>query len=135
MGPGQGRLSVVGPVSSDDPAIMREHIQLAKKAGIDGFIVSWKSTEVLNRRLHLLVSIAREQNLKLVIIYQGLDFERHPLPVEQVARDLDYFIETYDGRAPFDLFERPVIIWSGTWEFSPEAIAGITAPPRQKLLI
>jgi hypothetical protein len=126
---------LLGRYSSDDPAIMREHIQLAKKAGIDGFIVSWKSTEVLNRRLALLVSIAREQNFKLVIIYQGLDFERHPLPVEQVARDLDYFIETYDGSAPFDLFERPVVIWSGTWEFSPEAIASVTALRRQKLLI
>ncbi len=74
-------------------------------------------------------------NFKLVIIYQGLDFERHPLPVEQVARDLDYFAATYDGSAPFDLFERPVVIWSGTWEFSPESIAGVTKSRRDKLLI
>ena len=32
----------LGRYSSDDPKVMREHIRLAKQAGITGFIVSWK---------------------------------------------------------------------------------------------
>ena len=40
-------------------------------AGIDGFIVSWKDTEVLSGRLELLIEAAQEEEFKLVIIYQG----------------------------------------------------------------
>ncbi len=126
---------LLGRYSSDDPEIMKEHIRLAKAAGISGFIVSWKSTDTLNRRLVQLAAIAREQDFKLLIIYEGLDFERHPLPVDRVARDFDYFIRTFGNGAPFDLFERPVIIWSGSWEFSPQAIDGVTASRRKDLLI
>ena len=38
---------LLGNYSSDDRTIMRQHILWAKAAGIDGFIVSWKSTDVL----------------------------------------------------------------------------------------
>jgi len=43
----------LGHYSSDDPRIMRQHIEWAKSAGIDGFIVSWKDTTTNDRRLHL----------------------------------------------------------------------------------
>ena len=42
---------LLGRYSSDDRGVMRAHVAWAKQAGIDGFIVSWKSTPVLNRRL------------------------------------------------------------------------------------
>ena len=32
----------LGRYTSDDEAVMRQHIQWAKSAGIEGFIVSWK---------------------------------------------------------------------------------------------
>ena len=54
----------LGRYSSDDPAIMRQHIQWAKDAGIDGFIVSWKNTDRLSARLKRLVSIAEDENFK-----------------------------------------------------------------------
>ena len=41
----------LGRYTSDDRTVMRQHIQWAKDAGISGFFVSWKSTDVLNRRL------------------------------------------------------------------------------------
>ena len=37
---------------------MRQHVRWAKRAGIDGFIVNWKSTPVLNRRLERLAEVA-----------------------------------------------------------------------------
>jgi hypothetical protein len=126
---------LLGRYSSDDPDVMRKHIRLAKAAGIDGFIVSWKSTDTLNRRLAQLAAIARQEHFKLAIIYQGLDFERDPVSADQVARDLDDFVKAYGSSAPFDLFERPLVIWSGTWEFSPQAIGAVTAPRRDELLI
>jgi hypothetical protein len=126
---------LLGRYSSDDASVMRQHIQWAKDAGIDGFIVSWKSSEKLNRRLEQLVDLAQGEDFKLVIIYQGLDFERNPLPVEWVAADLDYFIGHYANHPVFDLFEKPVVIWSGTWEFSLEEIAGVAQERRDHLLI
>lgn len=102
---------------------------------ITGFVVSWKSTEQLNRRLKQLIEVANHEQFKLLIIYQGLDFERNPLPPARIAADLDYFTQTFAADPVFDLFERPVVIWSGTWKFTPEQIADVTATRRQKLLI
>ncbi len=41
----------LGEYSSDDGRVMRQHIEWAKSAGIQGFIVSWKDTPTNNRRL------------------------------------------------------------------------------------
>jgi hypothetical protein len=126
---------MLGRYSSDDADVMRRHVQWAKQAGIDGFIVSWKNTPVLTRRLEKLIDIAEAENFKLSIIYQGLDFERRPLPPDRIAADLDYFIERYANRAPFDMFERPLVIWSGTWEFARADLARVTEPRRSRLLL
>lgn len=128
-------LPLLGAYSSDDRKVALQHIQWAKSAGINGFIVSWKSTPTLNHRLQLLIDIAKQEHFKLLVIYQGLDFDRNPLPVARVAADLDYFIATFASDPVFDLYERPVVIWSGTWKFSRDEIASVTAARRQKLLI
>ena len=85
----------IGRYSSDDPTVIREQIRAAKDAGIDGFIVSWKSTPTNNRRLRLLMTIAAEEQFKLAMIYQGLDFSRQPLPVDRVAADFALFRDTF----------------------------------------
>lgn len=126
---------LLGHYSSDDVKVMQQHIDWAKAAGINGFIVSWKSTEKLNYRLAQMIKLADATNFKLAIIYQGLDFERNPLPVEQVALDLDYFIEHFAGHPCFDLFEKPMIIWSGTWEFARDEVDNVTRGRRDRLLI
>ncbi|WP_430981077.1 endo-1,3-alpha-glucanase family glycosylhydrolase [Thermalbibacter longus] len=126
---------LLGRYSSDDRAVMQQHIRWAKQAGINGFIVSWKSMPKLNRRLEQLIELAETENFKLLIIYQGLDFEREPIPVEKVARDLDYFVYRWGNHPAFDLFGRPVVIWSGTWEFSVEEIASVTERFRDRIYI
>jgi hypothetical protein len=126
---------LLGRYSSDDRAVMLQHIQWAKAAGITGFIVSWKSTEVLNRRLEQLIEVAGQENFKLAIIYEGLDFNRNPLPVQTVASDLDYFIQHFAGRKPFELFSKPLVIWSGTWNFNLQQIDQVTRDRRKSLLI
>jgi len=126
---------ILGRYSSDDEAILRQHVQWAKAAGIDGFIVSWKSTDLLNRRLDLLATIAEEEEFKLIVIYQGLDFERNPLPIARIANDLTHFINEFAWRPAFSLFSKPVIIWSGTWMFSEEEIIQVTTGRRNLLYI
>jgi hypothetical protein len=127
----------LGRYSSDSVDVMRQHVQWAKQAGIDGFIVSWKHTPTLDARLANLVDIAEQENFKLSIIYQGLDVNRNPLPggAATVARDLDYFAWTFSPRAPFNMFPKPLVIWSGTWGFSTSDIAGVTASRRGGLTI
>jgi len=125
----------LGRYSSDDRAVMRQHIEWAKAAGIKGFIVSWKGTDVLNRRLEQLIGLAEEENFKLVIIYQGLDFNRNPLSVDKIASDLDLFIQRFASRKAFDLYPKPVVILSGTWKFSPAEISELTRDRRKDLLI
>ena len=117
---------MLGRYSSDDRDVMRQHVRWAKDAGIDGFIVSWKSTLVLDRRLEQLIEVAREESFKLAIIYQGLDFDRKPLPIDRIAADIDHFIGTYAADPVFDIFGGPMLIWSGTWEYTAEEIGRVS---------
>ncbi len=126
---------LLGRYSSSDVDVMRQHIQWAKEAGINGFIVSWKSTEKLNQRLEQLIKVANEENFKLAIIYQGLDFYRKPLPVTQVDSDLNYFIQHYANDPAFSLYEKPLVIWSGTWEFSREEVGQVALGKRDHILL
>ena len=126
---------LLGRYSSSNEEVMRQHIQWAKEAGITGFIVSWKSTNKLNERLEKLIRVAGEEDFKLAIIYQGLDFQRNPLPAEQVDADLSYFIEHFSEEQVFSLYEKPLVIWSGTWEFSREEVENVVLGKREHILI
>ena len=126
---------LLGWYSSSNIDVMRQHVQWAKEAGITGFIVSWKSTEKLNERLGKLIQVANEENFKLTIIYQGLDFQREPLPIEQIDADLSYFIEHYSEDQAFYLYEKPLVIWSGTWRFSREEVESVVNGKREHILI
>lgn len=126
---------LLGRYSSDDAKVMRQHIQWAKEAGIDGFIVSWKSTDKLNRRLVQLVGIAQQEHFKLAINYEGLDVNRAPLPVNQVNNDLNYFIAHYASNPVFNIFGKPMVVWAGTWKFSTQQIQGVVQGKRDHILI
>ncbi len=126
---------ILGNYSSDDRLIMEQHVDWAKESGIDGFIVSWKHTDVLDLRLAQLIDVAAEKDFKLLMIYQGLDFERDPLPAARVRFDMRWFIEHYGDHPVFDMFGKPVMIWSGTWKFSEEDIALVADSVRDSLLL
>jgi hypothetical protein len=126
---------ILGRYSSDDADVMRQHVKWAKDAGIDGFIVSWKSTEKLNRRLEQLIEISGEEKFKLAIIYESLDFERNPLPLSEVNFDLHHLIDQYASDPVFGLFEKPMVIWSGSWEYSIQDIASVVQHKRDHVLM
>jgi hypothetical protein len=125
----------LGRYSSDDTEVMRTHIRLAKAAGIDGFIVSWKRTPSLDRRLSSLIRVATAEQFKLAVIYQGLDFSRHPLPVAKVGADLRWFATHHATNPVFKLYDRPLVVWSGTWEFSAAEVASVARAVRPRVLL
>jgi hypothetical protein len=126
---------LLGRYSSDETRTMRQHVRWAKEAGIDGFIVSWKSTPVLNRRLAKLVAVADAERFKLAIIYQGLDFHRQPLPAQRVGDDLVFFEKRFARDRAFRIFSKPLVIWSGTWNFSVTDVRRVTRRVRPALLV
>ena len=132
---GKSDTPALGKYSSDDRAVMEQHVLWAKEAGIDGFIVSWKSTFQLDSNLEILMDVAAEHDFPLWIIYQGLDFDRNPLPAEHIDADLAYFSEHYADHVAFDMYDRPVVIWSGTWRFMPQDVKTITENHRDRLMI
>ncbi len=132
-------LPAAGRYASDDPKVVAKHVAWAREAGIDGFIVSWKHEARLDGPLELLVNEAARQGLKLVLLYQGLDFDREPIDATRIARDLQWFIERYGNQAVFHVFgNKPAVVWSGTWKFSPSQIGNVRnqigAPARILLL-
>jgi hypothetical protein len=125
----------LGRYSSGDPKVIRRQIELAKKAGLSGFIVSWKSTHRLNRRLATLVRIADAEHFKLALIYEGLNFQRDPLPANRVEADLLYFRHRFGRNPAFNLEGKPLVIWSGTWQFSRAEIAAVSRLVRGGMLL
>lgn len=129
-------LPELGAYSSDDPWVMHKHIQQAKAAGITGFIVSWKDTPTNTRRLRALVTVATQEHFQLSMIYQGLDFDRNPLPAARVAADFATFAKQFAGNPVFArMGGKPLTIFSGTWAYSHADVARITSGVRPGLLV
>jgi Glycosyl hydrolase family 71 len=128
-------IPLAGRYSSDDIDVMRTHVRQAQAAGIDGFIVSWKSTPQLDSRLAKLVTVAAEQGFKLAVTYQGLDFNRTPLPAARISADLDLFAGTYGDNPVFDIFGKALVVVTGTPVMTRATVAKIAEPARKRLLI
>jgi hypothetical protein len=127
---------LIGRYSSADPAVMREQIQEAKAAGIDGFIVSWKNTPTDDRILQTLMGVASQEHFKLAMIYEGLDFSRQPLPISEVAAGFKLFRDVYAPNPVwFRLNGKPLTIWSGTWDYSHADVASVTSAVRGSMLV
>lgn len=126
---------LLGRYSSDDETVLRQHVKWAKEAGIDGFIVGWKSTPKLDARLEKILRIADEESFKILMIYQALDFDRNPLSISTIGADMDEFVAKHSYHPSLKVFSKPVMIWSGTWKFSAQDIEQITSKRRDKLLI
>jgi hypothetical protein len=126
----------VGRYSSSQTSVLRRQVAQARAAGIDGFIVGWRSTDTLNRRLAALRSIAADDDFTLAITYQAQDFNRNPLPVEQVRRDLEELATTYADDPVFHVLgTRPLVALSGTWHYSEDELRSITEPVASRLTV
>ena len=117
---------LLGNYSSDERSVMEKHVEDAQSAGLDGFLVSWKHTPLLDTRLALLADVARSRDFSLGIVYQGLDFYRRPLPATRVADDMAWFAKTYGRDEVFARSGGPLVIWAGTWEFTHKEIERVS---------
>jgi hypothetical protein len=126
---------LVGRYSSDDVTVMREQVALAKRSGLTGFIVSWKDTPVLNRRLAALTTVAAVAGFKLGIVFEGRDFHGNPLPMKEVRRSFRYLATHYAADPVFHLFGQPLVMWSGTWAYSRNQLASVTGAYGSRLAI
>lgn len=118
-------LPLAGKYSSDDPHVLRHQVETARSAGIDGFLTSWKSTATLNRRLDLLISVARSERLDLGVVYEALDFSRRPLPISKVRDDMSYLVTTRGAELTSSYYGRPVIIWTGIDQYSLQDVQSV----------
>jgi hypothetical protein len=116
---------LAGRYTSDDAHVLRNQVMQAKGAGIDGFLTSWKSTDVLNRRMDLLLRIAHSENLDLGVVYESLDFSRHPLPAATVEHDMVYLVERWGSSLTSRYYGRPVIIWTGTDQYTTDEVRAV----------
>jgi hypothetical protein len=126
---------LVGRYSSDERSVMDRHVRWAQQAGISGFIVSWKSTPLLDDRLQMLIDVATQRRFRLEIIYQGLDFHRRPQDPARVKSDFELFARKFAPAAPFHRNGPPTVIWSGTWRFTPDEVAGVTSALRPAVTV
>lgn len=109
---------LAGRYSSDDTAVIRTQVRQARAAGIDGFLTSWKDTPQLDRRLDRLIRVARRWHFDLGVVYEALDFDRRPLPIATVAKDMTMLVRTRARQLTSAYYGRPVIIWTGTDEYT-----------------
>ena len=126
----------IGRYASDQVSVMREQVAQAQAAGIDGFIVGWRSTEVLNERLAMFRDVAAEADFSVAITYQAQDFYRNPLPVAQVRRDLEELAASYADDPVFHVLSaRPLVALSGTWQYSTEEVRSMVEPVADRLQV
>jgi hypothetical protein len=118
---------LAGRYSSDNIDVLRSQVAQAQGAGLDGFITSWKSTVPLNRRLDMLVSVAKAANFDLGVVYQALDFSRNPLPIATVRHDMVYLVDRWGAELTSRYYGRPVIIWTGTDQYSLADVQSVKA--------
>jgi len=126
---------LLGRYSSDDVEVMRRHVRMAKAAGITGFLVSWKHTPQLDERLAKLTAVARSEGFHLGIVYQGLNFDRQPLPAETVRQDLQLFAARYAHDPVYQVFAKPVVQWTGSTRFGRDQIDATVRDVRRDLLV
>ena len=117
----------LGRYDSADRAVVAQQMAWIKQAGIDGLIVSWKHEPRLDAALAVVVDEATRAGVKLIILYEGLDFDRNPLPAPRIAADVNWFLQTYGALPAFNVFGLPTVVWSGTWGYTDTQIASVRA--------
>jgi len=96
---------LLGVYDSNNETLIEEHIKIAKKAGIDVFVVSWwgiKSFE--DKALLHIKNVCEREKFKFTVYYENTT------GVNQTVKDLLYLLNTYANSSMwFRIESRPVI--------------------------
>jgi hypothetical protein len=96
---------LLGFYDSNNESLIKKHIDMAKEAGVDGFIVSWWGINSFedNATLHI-KNVCEKNNFKFTIYYENTS------SVNQTIDDLVYILNKYaNSSAWYKIDDRPVI--------------------------
>jgi hypothetical protein len=106
---------VLGAYDSRSPAVIEAHVNMAKKAGLDAFAVSWWTVPEQSETLARVVEIGAAHGLRSCI-----DLEACDKPMPEIEEALRYFLSTYqDDRRMLRKEDKPVVLVWGTWLHPP----------------
>lgn len=99
----------------DDPAAVAWHIDQARTAGIDGFLVSWCGGEAvgdLNRRLSLVLDLAQDRNFHVAIYLETTPDPNDRSVYPDIVSDwIAYAVSTFGSHPAYMRLDgRPLIV-------------------------
>ncbi|HNR36761.1 MAG TPA: hypothetical protein PKO36_16405 [Candidatus Hydrogenedentes bacterium] len=110
---------IVGAYNSWDSDIIEKHMRQMNRALIDALAVSWwydEKPQGPNAILDTIYDKAQAHNLKITV-----DYEHGRFPMEQVYRDLRYFLDRYSAHpAMLKVEGAPVVMIWTAWGHTPE---------------
>jgi hypothetical protein len=77
--------------------------------------------------LNLLLKIAKSEKFDVGVVYQALNFSRRPQPIATVRADMTYLVSQWGKDLQSATFGRPVIIWTGTDNYSTSEVRSVHA--------
>ena len=120
--PAEGRLAledihpILGKYDSADPEVIAAHVEMAQRAKLDAFAVSWFHTPEWTAKLEKVIEIAGPRNLKICI-----DLEGDGKKPEAIYESLLYYLRSHRDDARLLRKEGvPVVLMWGTWNQPPE---------------
>lgn len=125
FGPGQTSDTPLEPYESDDPTAIARHLDQARQAGLDGFVVAWLGPgDRTDRNLAQLLAQAAPRGFKI-----GVYFETDKMGgPDAVADNLVYLLQTHASKPAFLRKDgRPAIFFWRQQTFSPDAWQQIRA--------
>jgi len=89
---------LLGPYDSKDIGVIRAHMEMAKQAGIDGFIVSWWGISSFeDQGMRRILQTAAETGMEVSIYYESV----RDLTKQQIIDELRYVVGEYGGDPAF----------------------------------
>jgi len=103
---------VLGPYSSHDPKVVREHMRMMKEAGITGVIVSWwGQRDFTDRAMPLILDECAKKKMTATVYYERVPRPRDP---KTAVADFNYIKRQYGShRAFLRVGKKPVIVVYG----------------------
>jgi len=79
--------------------------------------------------------VAAAENFKLGIVIEGRDFAGDPISMTEIRRSFGYFVSHYGSDPVYNIFGKPLVVWSGTWVYSTKQLTSISTGFGAKLMI
>lgn len=90
---------LLGPYDSHDTLAIKKHMEWAREADIDGFIVSWwGKNDFTDTSLALMLDMAKNYGVYVTAYYERLSLPHNP---DSAFSDLRWLLEKYGNRSAF----------------------------------